>query len=109
MIGGNKISVIQRRTVTEKNTIGEVYEMWQQVDTLEGWLDMLTGTANNTTYSARVQESTHVFIADYKELGGFTAESSRMLIDGDVYEVTFIDNPMGLDEQYEIYLKKVGA
>ena len=110
-IGGNIKATIQTATVTP-NAIGEQVETWTDVQTLTGWLDLAGGDARYTSYSAKVQESTHVFIADYVPLAaGIQAENSRMTIGGRRYDITLIDNPMELQSgsQLEIYLKYTGG
>lgn len=108
-IGGNTEATIQTRTVT-KNAIGETVPTWTDAQTLFGWLDLSGGSSNYTTYSAKVQESTHVFLADYTPLAqGIQAENSRMTIDGRAYDVMLIDDPMGMHRQLEIYLKYTGG
>ena len=108
-IGGNTKATIQTRTVT-KNAIGETVPVWTDAQTLFGWLDLSGGSSNYTTYSAKVQESTHVFLADYTPLAqGIQAENSRMTIDGRAYDVMLIDDPMGMHRQLEIYLKYTGG
>jgi len=37
------------------------------------------------------------------------AENSRMIVNGGVYDVKLIDDPMGLHKQLEIYLKYTGG
>ena len=62
--------------------------------------------------NAKIQESTHVFIADYVSLDSrITAETSRMVINGKRYEILLIDNPMemGSGSQLEFYLKFTGG
>ena len=109
MIGGNIMAQIQTSTITT-NEIREQVRNWQTVDTLTGWLDLSGGDSKYTTYNAKIQESTHVFVADYKPLSGsITAENCRLLIAGKKYDVTLIDNPMGLNKQWEIYLKYTGG
>lgn len=77
---------------------------------LTGWLDLSGGDSKYTTYNAKVQESTHMFIAGYKPLSErIKAENSRMVIDGRVYDIMLIDDPMGMHEQLEIYLKYTGG
>lgn len=108
-IGGNTKATIQTRTVT-KNAIGETAPVWTDAQTLFGWLDLSGGSSNYTTYSAKVQESTHVFLADYTPIAqGIQAENSRMTIDGRAYDVMLIDDPMGMHRQLEIYLKYTGG
>lgn len=110
-IGGNITAVIQTATTT-KNAIGEQVKSWTDKQTLKGWLDLSGGDSKYTTYNAKIQESTHVFIADYVPLAaGIQAENSRMTINGKIYDVLLIDNPMemGSGSQLEIYLKYTGG
>lgn len=109
MIGGNTKAIIQTYT-TEKNAIGESVKQWSDVQTLTGWLDLSGGSSNYTAYAAKVQESTDVFLADYEPLAeGIKAENSRMVIDGKVYDIMLIDDPMGMHAHYEIFLKYTGG
>lgn len=110
-IGGNITAVIQTATTT-KNTIGEQVKSWSDAQTLKGWLDLQGGESRYTTYNAKIQESTHVFIGDYVPLvAGITEENSRMVINGKVYDIMLIDNPMemGSGSQLEIYLRFTGG
>ena len=38
-----------------------------------------------------------------------TSENARMLIDGLIYQIMLIDDPMNLHQHLEIYLKFVGG
>lgn len=110
-IGGNIKAVIQTYTVT-KNEIGEQVKSWTDKQTLKGWLDLQGGDSKYTTFNAKIQESTHIFIADYVPLAdGVQAENSRMTINGKRYDILLIDNPMemGGGSQLEIYLKYTGG
>ena len=109
MIGGNIQGLIQVST-TEKNEIGEAVKSWADVQTITGWLDLSSGDSKYTVYSAKVQESTHVFVADYVQLDSrITAENSRMVIGGKRYDVMLIDDPMEMHKQLEIYLNYTGG
>jgi head-tail adaptor len=109
MIGGNMQGLIQVSTAG-KNEIGETVKTWSDVQTITGWLDLSSGDAKYTTYNAKLQESTHVFVADYVELDSkITAENSRMVINGKRYDITLIDDPMELHKQLEISLKYTGG
>ena len=93
-IGGNIKAIIQVST-TDANDIGEHVQTWSDAQTIKGWLDLSSGEARYTTYHAKIQESTHVFIADYVSLDSrITAETSQMVINGKRYEVLLIDNPL---------------
>lgn len=107
MIGGNTTAEIQTST-TEKNEIGEAVKVWKTADTIKGFLDLSSGDSKYTTYDAKIQESTHVFLADWKALPT-GAENSRMVVNGAAYDVMLIDDPMGLHNHLEIYLKYTGG
>jgi len=110
-IGGNITAIIQVYTAT-KNEIGENVQTWADAQTIKGWLDLQAGDSKYTSFNAKMQESTHVFIADYVVLDSrITAENSRMVINGKRYDVLLIDNPMelGSGSQLEIYLKFTGG
>lgn len=116
-IGGNIKGIIQTSVTGGKNAIGEVVNDWQKVFEHVGWLGLQTGDSKRSTFNAKLEESTHVFLCDYHsgiyaltfpdENG--TVPNVRMIIKGMVYDVLLIDNPDEMDEQLEIYLKKVGA
>lgn len=110
-IGGNLKATIQVPTIT-KNAIGEHVETWENVQTIKGWLDLSGGNSGYTSYDAKIQESTHIFIADYVKLNyKIQAENSRAIINGKRYDIMLIDNPMemGSGSQLEIYLKYTGG
>lgn len=109
MIGGNKLAEIQISTTT-KNAISEQVKAWETVQSLKGWLDLQGGESKYTTYNAKMQESTHIFLADYVQLDSkIKAENSRAVIDGEVYDIMLLDNPMEMNLQWEIYLKYTGG
>ena len=109
MIGGNITGTIQTRTAA-KNDIGEAVKAWTNVQTISGWLDLASGDSKYTSFNAKIQESTHVFVADYVELNAsITSENSRMIVNGKSYDVMLIDNPMERNKQLEIYLKFTGG
>ena len=63
-IGGNIKAMIQVCT-SAKNDIGEHVQTWTDAQSIKGWLDLSSGESRYTTYHAKIQESTHIFIADY--------------------------------------------
>lgn len=110
-IGGNIKATIQVKTTT-KNAIGEQVQEWSAVQTLRGWLDLSAGKSNYSSFHAKIQESTHIFIGDYVPLDSrITVENSRMIIKDKVYDIMLLDNPMELEDcsQWEIYLKYTGG
>ena len=111
-IGGNIKAVIQVNIGTGTNEIGEPVETWVDVQSIKGWLDLQSGDSRYTTYHAKIQESTHLFIADYVPLNAeIKPENSRMVINGSRYDILLIDNPMGLGNgsQLEFFLRFTGG
>ena len=110
-IGGNIKAIIQVFTSAD-NEIGENMQTWADVQSIKGWLDLQSGDSRNTTFNAKIQESTHIFISDYVALDErITAESARMVINGKRYDILLIDNPMemGSGSQLEFYLRFTGG
>lgn len=118
MIGGNTTALLQVSTTT-KNAIGESVKTWQTVTELKGWLDLSSGDSKHTTYNAKIQESSHIFLCDYMAIpetfsvGNKTvkvsAENASMVVNSQRYDVLLIDDPMELHKQLEIYLKFTGG
>lgn len=106
MIGGNTEALLQQIIESKTNHIGEKVQSWVDNCKLIGWLD-LSGGDSKYTYDAKLQESTHIFICDYSPIDR-KANDKRLVVDGVVYDILLIDDPMGLHQQLEIYLKFVG-
>lgn len=108
-IGGNTIGAVQVNTAA-KNAIGEAEKEWADAFSCAGWLDLQSGDSKYSTHKAKIEESTHVFLCDYHSgIYALAGQDVRMIIKGFVYDVLLIDNPMEMNEQLEIYLRKVGA
>lgn len=110
-IGGNIKATIQVFTQA-KNEIGELVKTWADAQTIKGWLDLQSGDSKYTTFNAKIQESTHIFISDYVPLDSrITAEGARMVINGKRYDILLIDNPMEMQtgSQLEFYLRFTGG
>lgn len=108
-IGGRTIGTVQVNTVT-KNAIGEAVKEWRDAFRHMGWLDLQSGDSKYTNHNAKLEESTHVFVCDYHSgIYALAGQDVRMIIKGVVFDVLLIDNPMEMNEQLEIYLRRVGA
>ena len=114
-IGGNITATIQIKTST-KNEYGERVPNWKDIKTVRGWIDLSNGTSDYLNYNAKVQDSTHIFICDVFDLDSVTdqdtgktvdvtKDNARMLVKGNPYAILLIDNPMELNQLFEIYLK----
>ena len=109
-IGGNIIGEIQTKKSVGANEMGAAQHVWSLAYAVRDWLGMQSGGAQRNTYNAKIEETTHVFLCDYHAgVYALAAQDTRMVIKGFVYDVLLIDNPDEMDEQLEIYLKRVGA
>ena len=117
-IGGN-IEALLQINVPVENEIGSMVDTWHDVVPLKGFIDLSAGDSKHTTYDAKIQESTHIFVGEYKpipeslEIEGnivrVSPENARMVANSKRYDVMLMDNPMNLNKQWEIYLKYTGG
>ena len=109
-IGGRIRGTIQTKT-TEKNAMHERVPTWTDAfKDVPGWLGLQNGDSKYSNFNAKLEESTHVFLCDYNAgIYALADQDTRMVIKGFIYDVLLIDNPDEMDEQLEIYLRKVGA
>lgn len=109
-IGGNITGVIKTKTSSGKNAIGEQEVTWSDAFSHVGWLGLQTGDSNRMNFNAKIEESSHVFLCDFHSgIYALADQDTRMIIKGNMYDVLLIDNPDEIDEQLEIYLRKVGG
>lgn len=135
-IGGNTWALLQVKQEGVKNAIGERINTWIDCASIRGWLDLSSGDSKHTTFDAKIQESTHIFLSDFESLKNLSTEwtwnpfnlqtgvitktdntskvnvasdNARMVINGVAYEILLIDNPMGMNDHLEFYLKYIGG
>lgn len=119
MIGGNITAVLQVQAGHTRDESGSRVPKWHDAIELTGWIDLQSGGANYGNFNAKIQESTHVFVGDYKpipetleiegEIVKVDVETARMVANSKRYDVLLIDDPMEMHEQLEIYLKYTGG
>jgi hypothetical protein len=108
MINGNIKALLQEKKEIGINVIGERIQEWVTIIELKGFLDFQGQSTNRTTYETKLEESSHLFICDYKKLDK-KIENKRLVVENEVYDVLLIDDPMNLHQHLEIYLKYVGG
>jgi len=127
-MGGNITVQLQMQAGHTTNEIGSRAPVWHDVPVympgskepgLTGFLDLSGETTSRSTFNAKIQESTHIFICDYVpipavvEIEGVpvrvTTENIRIVAQGQPYDIMLMDNPMFLNKQWEIYLKFTGG
>lgn len=115
MIGGNITATIQVKTAGKKNVIGESENTWSVVGSVLGWLDYASGQNDLATYNVKIQNTTHYFLCDFTRWKSatqdaeVTSENAKLVIDGEVYQILLIDDPMNMHQHLEIYLQYVGS
>lgn len=105
-IGGN-VDCVLSYAETTTSAIGEDVTSWRELQTIRGFLDLANNGKDFATYNRAMQDSTHIFICDYVSISRKATEL-KATINGEDYDVTYIDNPMNLNYHLEIYLKRVG-
>lgn len=135
-VGGNINALVQVKDNGVKNAVGEREHVWSDVTSLKGWLDYQGGQDTISTYDAKLQETTHIFICDFHSFRNLskkwvwnpfnlhtgviqsteqdekvdvTSANARIVIDGNVYQVLHIDDPMNMHQHLEVFLKYVGG
>lgn len=109
-IGGSIYGTIQTKESVWLNEIGEKEQHWNDAFSMRGWLGLQNGDSKRQNFNAKIEESTHVFLTDYHfGVYALADKDTRMIIKGFVYDVLLIDNPDEMNEQLEIYLRRVGA
>ena len=105
-IGGNTDLILKIKSQT-KNEIGEKVTAWVDYKTIHGFIDFMSETTGRNNYNSKIVESTHVFVCDYVDIDKSEIEL-KAYHNNKEYEITYIDDPMGLHYQLEIFLKYIG-
>ena len=106
MIGGNVELTVYNKLSHDKNEIGEVEPSNSEGEKIMGFLDYISGSADLSKFYAKVEESTHVFICDYADnVWMFNSAVTKCGVTG---YGDFVDDPMGLHQHIEVYLKYIG-
>lgn len=110
MIGGNTelvIKVLDNTKLTfDKN--GKRIPNYIEKEPITGWLDLVSGDSRYD-YKAKIENSTHIFLCDYIDLSNVDIEEAKAIAKGKEFNIKYIDDPMELHEQLEIYLELVGG
>lgn len=88
-----------------RNSLGQIIHDFQESSTFGGWIDFLGGE-ESISQNAITADSTHIIITFETRLE--ISISDRVRFKDRDYEVTYVDNPMELDDHLEIFLKAVG-
>ena len=105
-IGGNTNLILKVKSQIE-NEIGEKETSWVDYKTIRGSMDFMSETTDRVKYNSKIVESTHVFVCDYVDIDKSELEL-KAFHNNKEYDITFIDDPMGLHYHLEIFLKYIG-
>ena len=83
--------------------LGGYEETWTTDITISGVLDLRRGDSTEVA-NKRTVNSTHILLTDIHPIN----EKQRIVYDGKVYYVDFVDNPVNVDSHLEIYLRYEG-
>ena len=105
-IGGNTDLILKTRKQV-KNEIGEEVTTWENYKTIHGFIDFMSESTGRGSFNSKIVESTHVFVCDYVDIDKSVIDLMAYHNNKE-YEITYIDDPMGLHYQLEIFLKYIG-
>lgn len=110
LIEGNTPFTIQTSTSETTNAIGEKETVWNNAYSFSGILGMQSSDSKYTSFNTKGEESTHTMICDFNsDIYALKEKNTRVIANGRMYDVLYIDNPDELDMQLEIYLRYVGV
>lgn len=88
--------------------IGGFTENWAPFKTVQGYLDLITGTDLNTLQNAFTEQSTHVLIIP-QFTDGITDKMRVVDTQNRYYAITYADDPVGVGHHNELYIKFGGV
>lgn len=98
---------IQHKTQVDDG-LGGFTEGWDVFTSVEGYIDLITGTDQNNVQNAFVEDSTHILIIpEYTQ--GITDNMRVVDSDSRYYTITYSDNPVGVNHHNEVYLTYGGV
>ena len=107
MIGGNTIVYLKAKE-SVVNDIGENIPNLIDYMAIKGWLDLMNQSSERNSLLTEMAESTNIFLCDYVKIDKSIRDLVLVDSDDKTYDILYIDNPMGMNKQLEIYLKYVG-
>lgn len=107
MFDDTQLFMIQTKQQNDDG-IGGFEESWVGFKLVSGYLDLITGTDQNTLQNAFTEQSTHILIIP--EYTNEITDKMRIVDDRDRwYSVTYVDDPVGVHDHIEVYLTYGGV
>lgn len=98
--------ILREVETDEVDELNQPIVSYQVAYTLNGWLDMLTGSDEQTYQNSLLATSSHVFITEDMSFAIETTDRLKDVRTGIEYEITYVDDVMGLFDHYEIFCKR---
>lgn len=90
----------------EKDELNQPIVEWQTVHKPLGWLDMITGSDEQTYQNSLLATSSHIFLTEDTSFEILSADRILNPRSGIEYEITYVDDVMELSDHLEIYCKR---
>lgn len=97
---------IKRKEKVGENEMDEPIFEYKTFKKITGWLDMLSGSDEQEHQNSLLATSTHVFLTEDLEDEILTTDRLYDVATEQEYEITYVDNVMGLNHHLEIYCKR---
>ena len=109
-VKGNTLCVIQTGTSSAVNEYGERETTWENAIEFDAVLGLQSGDSKYSSFNAKIEESSHVAVAEFDaDIYALADKNTRLIAKGKMYDVLLIDNPDELNEHLEIYLRFIGG
>lgn len=79
---------------------------WNVVHTLEGLMDMITGSDEQTYQNSLIATSQQVLLSEDTSFEVLSTDRIRNPRTGVEFEITYVDDPLELTHHLEIYCKR---
>jgi len=96
--------IIQEFEKAGEDRLGDPIFEWTEKCRAKGYMDLLSGK-EATDDKNFLAKATHVAIIF--DSGKPITNRDRLIHDGTAYEITYVDNPMGLGSHLEVFVKGV--
>lgn len=90
----------------EKDELNQPVVEWRTVHKLLGWLDMITGSDEQTYQNSLLATSSHIFLTEDTSFEILSTDRILNPRSGIEYEITYVDDVMELSDHLEIYCKR---
>lgn len=80
--------------------------VWNVVHTLEGLMDMITGSDEQTYQNSLIATSQQVLLSEDTSFEVLSTDRIRNPRTGVEFEITYVDDPLELTHHLEIYCKR---